>query len=106
MAETRTSARMARLVAQWRSGGESAASFARRHRIPTWTFWYWRRKLAATETPRVVAPRPTFVPVQVAHDDAEPVIEIVLSSGERLQVRAGASADLVRAAVSALRSTC
>ena len=42
----------------------------------------------------------------VAHDDAEPVIEIVLSSGERLQVRAGASADLVRAAVSALRSTC
>ena len=106
MAETGTSGRMARLVAQWRKGEESAASFARRHHVPTWTFWYWRRKLAATATPAVGAPRPTFVPVQVAREDAEPVIEIVLSHGERVRVRAGASADLVRAAVSALRSTC
>lgn len=106
MAETRTPARMARLVAQWRKSGESGASFARRHRISTWTFWYWRRKLAATERPPVVTPRPTFVPVQVAATDSEPVIEIVLSGGERLQVRTGASADLVRAAVSAVRSAC
>ncbi len=35
-----TRARMARLVAQWRESGESQASFARRHRIPGWTFWY------------------------------------------------------------------
>jgi hypothetical protein len=44
------------------------------------------------------------VPVQVTAEPAEPVIEVVLGGGERLQVRAGASADLVRAAVSALRS--
>jgi len=31
MAETRTSARMARLVAEWRKSGESGAGFARRH---------------------------------------------------------------------------
>lgn len=102
MARTRTAARMARLVAQWRTSGESGASFARRHRIPTWTFWYWQRKLSATSS----AERPAaFVPVQVAVDDS-PVIELMLTGGDRLQVRAGASAELVRAAVSALRSAC
>jgi len=101
MTESRTTARMARLVAQWRKSGESGASFARRHRIPTWTFWYWQRKLSATPAPE--PPRVPFVPVQVAVDDT-PVIELVFTSGERLQVRAGASADLVRATVSALRS--
>jgi hypothetical protein len=93
---------MARLVAQWRKSGESGASFARRHQVPAWTFWYWQRKLSGES---VVAP--TFVPVQVTAERAnEPVIEIVLGGGERLQVRAGASADLVRAVVSALRSAC
>jgi hypothetical protein len=105
MAETRTAARMTRLVAQWRKSGESGASFARRHQIPAWTFWYWQRKLTA---PSAVAPAPApmFVPVEVTVDRAEPVIAIVLSGGERLEVRAGASAELVRAAVSALRSAC
>jgi transposase len=78
MAETRTAARMARLVAQWRRSGESGASFARRHRIPTWTFWYWRRKLSAT--PSAEPPRVPFVPVQVAVDDS-PVMELVFSGG-------------------------
>ncbi|HSC25738.1 MAG TPA: hypothetical protein VLD67_00605, partial [Vicinamibacterales bacterium] len=68
--------------------------------------WHWRRKLSAA--PRAVAPGlvPTFVPVQVAGEPADSVIEIELRGGERLLVRAGASADLVRAAVSALRSAC
>ena len=106
MAETRTAARMARLVAQWRTSGESGASFARRHRIPTWTFWYWRRKLTTTEPALAGAPRPTFVPVQIAGEEGVPVIEIVLRGGERLHVRAGAAPDLVQAAVSALLSAC
>jgi hypothetical protein len=105
MAETRTAARMARLVSQWRTSGESGARFARRHQIPAWTFWYWRRKLSGPSAV-VSAPAPTFVPVAVTAEHAEPVIEIVLSGGERLQVRAGASADLVRAVVTALRSPC
>jgi hypothetical protein len=68
-----------------------------------WAFWYWQRKLSATAAPEPrLAP---FVPVQVTVDDT-PVIELVFSNGERLQVRAGASADLVRATVSALRSAC
>ena len=86
MAKTRSAKRMARLVAQWRTSGEFGASFARRHRIPTWTFWYCRRKLSVTPVPE--RPRASFVlPVQVAVDDS-PVIELVFSGGERLQVRA------------------
>ena len=99
MRGTRTAARMSRLVTEWRASGESGASFARRHHIPTWTFWYWCRKLSA-------APAPSFVPVQVTPDPETAVLEIVFTGGERLQVRAGAPPDLVRATLSALRSPC
>ena len=75
MAETRTPARMARLVAQWRKSGESGAGFARRNQIPAWTFWYWQRKLSGTSSVEP-APAPTFVPVQVSAERGEPVIEI------------------------------
>jgi transposase-like protein len=102
-----TPSRMARLVVQWRRSGESQASFARRHHIPGWTFWYWCRKLSdQPETERDATPTVTFVPVRVAAEAPEPVLEIVLTSGERLQVRSGASADLVRAVVTALRAGC
>ena len=105
MISKRTPLRMARLVAQWRRSGESQASFARRHHIPGWTFWYWCRKLSGDPAlERRVTP--TFVPVQVATDSAAPVIEIVLPGGERLHVGSGASADLVRAVVTALRAGC
>jgi hypothetical protein len=95
---------MARLVAQWGVSGESRASFARRHHVPTWTFWYWCRKLSA-EPAEDRAPA-TFVPVHLADDADAFVMEIVWTGVERLRVRPGASADLVRAVVTALRSSC
>ena len=106
MISKRTPARMTRLVAQWRASGESRASFARRHHIPPWTFWYWCRKLSTEPTESDDTPSPTFVPVHLAVERDAPVIEIVLPGGERLHIRTGASADLVRAAVTALRSPC
>ena len=107
MKSKRTPTRMARLVAQWRRSGESQARFARRHRIPGWTFWYWCRKLSdEPRTERDAPPPATFVPVQVTADPAGPVLEIVWPGGEHLHVRSGASADLVRAAVTALRAGC
>lgn len=107
MMSKRTATCMARLVAQWQKSGESQASFARRHRIPGWTFWYWCRKLAdAPETDHESTPTATFVPVHVAAEPATPVVDIVLPGGERLQVRPGTSADLLRAVVMALRAGC
>lgn len=103
MQKSQTPARMMRLVAQWQRSGESGAAFARQRGIPTWTFWYWRRKLASVSTETAA---PTFVPVQVASDDESWVLEVVSPSGERVQVRAGASAELVRATVAAVRTGC
>jgi hypothetical protein len=52
------------------------------------------------------ASAPAFVPVQVASDHEAWVLEVAFHGGERLQVRAGASAELVRATVAALRTGC
>jgi hypothetical protein len=49
-------------------------------------------------------PTPAFVPVRLT-ESTDPVVEIALG-GERVQVRTGASAEIVRAAVLALRGTC
>jgi hypothetical protein len=107
MVKKRTSARMARLVRQWRQSGESQASFARCHQIPGWTFWYWCRKLSDESTTAAADTGASmFVPVRVASDPPAAVVEIVLNSGERLQVSAGATADLVQALITALRSRC
>ena len=108
MSRRPSSARMRRLVTQWRATGGPQAGFARRHRIPTWAFWYWCRKIAnetaaASDGGRDAAP--AFVPVRLT-ESTDPVVEIVLGGGEHVQVRAGASAELVRAAVLALRGTC
>jgi hypothetical protein len=105
MPSTRTATRMARLVAQWRRTKESQASFARRHQIPTWTFWYWCRKLARASEPAAADGPPAFVPVQVAPPSA-PAIEIVLRTGERVQIGADASPPLVQTVLTTLRSGC
>ena len=106
MANRSTSARMSQLVERWRESDETGASFARRHRVRPWVFWYWSRKLA--KTPPSASSRTTsstFVPVRVIPEGASG-IEIVLASGDRVYVREGASADQVRAVVCALRSGC
>lgn len=96
-----TAARMARLVAQWRESEETEAGLARRHGIPPWTFWYWCRKLMAPSGPPSDR---MFVPVRVTEADATPVLEIVLSGGDRVQVRSGASVDLLQATIRAQRA--
>jgi len=105
MASTRTATRMARLVAQWRRTNESQASFARRHHIPTWTFWYWCRKLARATEPSGSG-TPAFVPVDLAPSSSVPVLEVVLRSGERVQIGADASPALVQTVLTTLRSAC
>jgi len=99
---------MARLVAQWRSSGESGARFARRHHVSAWTFWYWCRKLPRDTASEAggIPPVARFVPVRVAADPDPSAIEVVLTSGERVQVRVGAPVELLRAVLTALRPGC
>ena len=104
MAQKRTAAQMARLVARWRKSGESRAAFARRHDLSGWSFWYWCRKLSDTAPARTAAPM--FVPVRVTPEAEAPFIEIVLPDGARVRVREGTPVAWVRAVVMALRSAC
>lgn len=99
-------ARMRRLVAQWRQSGESQAGFARRHGIPTWTFWYWCRKVLPPAVAEPAAAATAFVPIRVTPETEVGVVEVVFPAGERVRVGAGASADLVRLVVGAVRATC
>jgi transposase-like protein len=107
MTERSKTRKMARLVAQWRTSGESQAGFARRHGVPPWTLWYWSRKLTDSE-PGGPARR-AFVPVQVVPEAAPRMaaaIEVVLVSGERLTIPEGVSSDRVRTVLAALRAAC
>ncbi len=104
MASKRTPGHMTRLVAQWRASGESRASFARRHHVSAWSFWYWCRKLSADA--QSAPEEATFRPVRLAPEPDAPVVEVVWTSGERLHVRAGAPAELVRVVLTGLRSRC
>jgi hypothetical protein len=106
MPNTRTATRMARLVTEWRRTKESQASFARRHHIPTWTFWYWCRKLALETDVGAPDPAPAFVAVDVAPSPPAAAIEVVLRSGERLQIGADAPPALVHTVLTTLRAAC
>lgn len=107
MVNKRTPRQMRRLVAQWRESGEAGARFARRHHVHPWTFWYWCRKVSTeAQTASRATKSATCVPVRVAPEPDTNVVEVVLASGERLHIRGGASADVVRVVVAALRSPC
>ena len=94
---------MTALVRRWEASGETQAECARRHGVSQAKLRYWLQRM----TPRP-ADAVTFTPVQ-RRDDEPPEagrIEVSLATGERLVIAAGASADLVRAVVTALRSPC
>ena len=84
-----------------RASDESGASFARRHGVTPWTFWYWQRKRADADQPGAAV---SLIPVRVVSEDAGEPVEIVLTTGDRVRPGAGASVELVRVAVTALRS--
>jgi hypothetical protein len=94
------------LVRPWETSGQTRRAFVQRHGVTLSCFDYWRRQvLDARRDGRAVA----FAPVRVVADDTVTgagVIEVVLSSGERVVIREGASDDLVRAVVAALRASC
>lgn len=106
MARRSRAARMTAVVARWRASGEPQARFARRHGVRPWTLWYWSRKRTPVAA-GPVAQTAAFVPVRVTAEAPAPdSIEVLLTSGDRVRVPVGASMDLVRTVVVALRSSC
>ena len=98
MAERHTAARMARLVAHWRRSSESGASFCAAAPDSTVDILVLVPKAVDRRgRDAAVRHRRDIRAVGITRDGSEAVIDIVLRGGDRLQVRAGASAELVRA---------
>jgi hypothetical protein len=104
---TRTAAKRAKLVAEWRASDLSQAAFARRHHIHPRTFWDWVRRVPGAEPVAITAP---LVPVQVLADAGRPMahegVAILLPEGERLEVPEGTSPAWVAAILISLRHAC
>jgi hypothetical protein len=103
MLDPDTRRQMAALVRGWKTSGETQAAFASRHGITRAKFGYWQRRLRST---RAVPDGVGFAAVDVVAtpESIEPgVMDVVLASGDRLVVRAGAPLPIVRVVLSVLR---
>lgn len=98
-----TRRQMTALVRRWEGSDETQAAFAQRHGLSQGKLRYWVQRAPPPQADTV-----TFTPVAV-HDAWRPdagTIEVALPTGERVVIAVGASVDLVRAVVAALRSPC
>jgi hypothetical protein len=80
-------------VAQQKNSGQTVRAFCREHRLSEYSFYWWRRQLSGCEQPI------RFALVEAATSTAETrlprqaqtQLELVLHSGERLQIPADAA---------------
>ena len=99
-------ARMTGLVEKWRSSGESAAGFARRHGLSVSRFQYWRDRVKAHRGTQVdAAGAVRLAPVSLV-GAATPDLEIVLEGGATLRASRDVRVEVLRAAIGALRDRC
>ena len=99
-------AEMLPLVEAWRASGESRRVFASRHDVSLPKFDYWARQLAPPRG-RVTRSTGGFAAVAVVPPAEAPgILEVVLARGDRLIVRVGADAALVRTVLSTLAARC
>jgi hypothetical protein len=99
------------LVRQWRESGMTARAFAEGHGVTPWTLYYWRERLTKVERPprRRRRSRPVkLAPVHVvaSADLGSGDLEVILAGGDRVRIRASASAEMVRRVIDVLRTAC
>ncbi len=90
-----------RWIDQWRASGLSVRDFCARHRLPTPTFYTWRRRLQ-----RRAAEHDPFLPVQVVADtpaDQAGPLEVVLADGPVVRVPPGFDPATLRQLLAVLR---
>ncbi len=108
MPEVRTRGEMLALVREWETSGETRRVFVERHGVSLARFDYWRQQLRRE---RQGEPgQAAFAPVRVVADagaaTASGVVEIVLTTGDRVVIREGATGALLRTVMSVLRPPC
>jgi transposase-like protein len=91
-----------RIAAHERSG-LSVKQFCEQQQITEQSFYFWRKRLREGEGESM---RFALVDTGAIRPQApaEPVLELVLASGERLRIGAGADATTLRSVLAALRA--
>jgi hypothetical protein len=89
-----------RIDAHERSG-LSVKQFCGPQEITEQSFYYWRKRLRLQEPVRFAFVETANVRPQVSTD---PVVELVLTSGERLRIGTGVQAETLRTVLEALRA--
>jgi hypothetical protein len=102
--------KMLDLARRWRESGMKARAFAQEQGVTPWVLYYWRQRLTRQERP-VRQRRSRRVPlarVRVVSDVRNEAddLEIVLVSGDRIRIFAGASVETFRRVVQVLRGGC
>jgi len=88
-----------RIAAQERSG-LSVQQFCKEQGLNNPSFYYWRKRLRQQTAVRFALIDTGAAP---QHTSAEPCLELVLPTGERLRIGAGVNAAALRTVLEALR---
>src|ERR1700689_2922974 len=86
------------LIRQQQQSKLSVSAFCRQHGFSDQAFYYWRKRLAASEPVR-------FALVGASPEGADRFapLELMLASGDRLRIAPGADAATLRVVLNALR---
>ena len=87
------------LVDAWKRSGQTINAFCRDRKLTRSNFDRWRRILAAEPTKSKPSASPSFVPLQVV---AEPMAEVVLTSGVVVRLPLTSTPDAITRLVAAL----
>jgi hypothetical protein len=81
-----------RRVAQQKNSGQTVRAFCREHKFSEYSFYWWRRQLSCSaEQPIRFALVETTTPTTETPRPSQAQLELVLNSGERLQIPADAA---------------
>ena len=87
------------LVDAWKRSGQTINAFCRDRKLTRSNFDRWRRILAAEPTKSKPSSSPSFVPLRVV---AEPMAEVVLTSGVVVRLPLTSTPDAITRLVAAL----
>jgi len=86
------------LIDRWKASGQAVAAFCAAHCVSPATFYFWRKRLAASGR-CTTTPVPAFAPVRVVPD---PTAEVALPNGLIVRVPVGVDPPAVARLVAAL----
>lgn len=87
-----------RLIAEQEASGQKARPFCRERGIGEYAFYHWRKRLSEDQAVRFAV-----LETKAPNAATPAVLELVLSSGERLRIGPGVDAATLRLVLDAVR---